>query len=81
VARQLRLTQYDAVNREYRRPTRLHLAWSWPELPMWLSVAELSATQCALRLSLRSRHRLRYPARYFHAAHSVLDKLAAALVV
>jgi hypothetical protein len=68
-------TMYDPVAHEYRLPIKLHLAWSWPRLPMWLTVGELSTTRCTLRLSLRSRHRLRYPTRYFHAAHSALSGL------
>jgi hypothetical protein len=66
---------YDTIDREYRLPVDLRLAWSWPRLPMWLGVGELSRAQCALRLSLRSRRRIRYPARYFYAAHSLLDGL------
>ena len=75
-----RVAHYDAVDREYRIRARLRLVWSWPQLPMWLSVGELSSTQSALRLSLRSRKRVRYPARYFHAAHAALDGVAARLV-
>ena len=66
---------YDALEHEYRLPVDLHLAWSWPDLPMWLTVGEVSSTKCALRLSLRSRRRVRYPARYFDAAHSALARL------
>jgi len=70
---------YDPYEHEYRLPCRLHLPWSWPELPMWLAVGEVSATRGALRLSLRSRKRVRYPARYFHAAHAVLSRLESRL--
>lgn len=70
---------YDPFEHEYRLPARLHLPWSWPELPMWLSVGEISSTRGALRLSLRSHKRLRYPIRYFHTAHAVLSRLEAAL--
>jgi hypothetical protein len=66
---------YDPVEHEYRVPIKLHLPWSWPALPMWLAVGELSSTKSALRLSLRSRRRLRYPKRYFHAAHAALRDL------
>ena len=72
-------TEYDGFEHEYRMPCRLHLPWSWPELPMWLAVGEVSATKGALRLSLRSRRRVRYPARYFHSAHAVLNRLEARL--
>src|SRR4029077_12302100 len=72
-------TEYDGFEHEYRMPCRLHLPWSWPELPMWLGIGEVSATKGALRLSLRSRKRVRYPARYFHAAHAVLNGLESRL--
>jgi hypothetical protein len=71
--------QYDTVEHEYRLPCRLHLPWSWPDLPMWLAVGEISSTRGALRLSLRSRRRMRYPVRYFHAAHAVLTSLESRL--
>ena len=71
--------QYDAVEHEYRLPCRLHLPWSWPDLPMWLAIGEISSTRGALRLSLRSRRRMRYPVRYFHAAHAVLSRLESRL--
>lgn len=64
---------YDPVEHEYRAPSGMHLRWAWPDLPVWLGVAELSATTCVLRLSLRSHRRLRYPARYFHTAHCALS--------
>ena len=66
---------YDSVEHEFRVPVDLHLPWSWPDLPMWLSVGELSPTMCTLRLSLRSRRRLRYPKRYFNAAHAAVSRL------
>jgi len=72
--------RYDTVEHEYRMPCRLHLPWSWPDLPMWLAVGEVSTTRGALRLSLRTRRRMRYPARYFHAAHAVLTRLESRLV-
>ena len=71
--------RYDTVEHEYRMPSRLHLPWSWPDLPMWLAVGEVSSTRGALRLSLRSRRRMRYPVRYFHAAHAVLTRLESRL--
>jgi hypothetical protein len=70
---------YDSSGHEYRAPFDLRLAWSWPALPMWLSVGEMSSTKSALRLSLRSRRRLRYPARYFDAAHAALQELESRL--
>jgi len=70
---------YDRYEHEYRMPCRLHLPWSWPDLPMWLAIGEVSTTRGALRLSLRSRKRVRYPARYFHAAHAVLSRLESRL--
>jgi hypothetical protein len=66
---------YDPLEHEYRVPVQLHLTWSWPDLPIWLTVGELSATKCALRLSLRSHRRIRYPKRYFTAAHAALRAL------
>jgi hypothetical protein len=71
--------RYDIVEHEYRMPCRLHLPWSWPDLPMWLAVGEISSTRGALRLSLRSRRRMRYPVRYFHATHAVLTGLESRL--
>ena len=76
---QLNHADYNPLDHEYRLPFTLHVAWSWPGLPMWLSVAEVSSTKCALRLSLRSRRRLRYPKRYFHAAHAALYDLEVGL--
>ena len=70
---------YDRFEHEYRAPVDLHVSWSWPDLPMWLSVGELSSTTCAVRLSLRSRRRLRYPKRYFNAAHAALARIEARL--
>jgi hypothetical protein len=66
---------YDSFEHEYRVPIDLRLPWSWPALPMWLAVGEVSSTKSALRLSLRSRRRLRYPKRYFNAAHAALSRL------
>jgi hypothetical protein len=70
---------YDSFEHEYRLPIDLHLPWSWPALPMWLTVGEVSSTKCALRLSLRSRRRVRYPKRYFNAAHAALTALETVL--
>ena len=66
---------YDAVDHEYRYAATLHVPWSWPALPVWIGVAELSRSTSMLRLSLRSRRRLRYPSRYFHVAHSALGAI------
>jgi len=70
---------YDPIDHEYRVPCTLAIPLSWPRLPMWLAVGELSSNRSALRLSLRSRRRLRYPARYYHVAHNVLSRLASRL--
>jgi hypothetical protein len=67
---------YDSFELEHRLRASLRLRWSWPALPVWLSVSEQANGTCSLRLSLRRRHRIRYPSRYFHAAHSILDALA-----
>jgi hypothetical protein len=66
---------FDDVEHEHRFPAHLHLTWSWPDVPLWLSIGELTSSRCTLRLTLRSRHRWRYPARYFHAAHAALSEL------
>jgi hypothetical protein len=66
---------YDAVNHEYWFRARLHVPWSWPDLPMRIAIGEQSPTTSTLRLSLRARRRLRYPARYFDAAHQALTDL------
>jgi hypothetical protein len=70
---------YDAVNHEYRVPSRLRLAWSWPALPVRLAVGELGPDRCMLRLRSASRGRLHYPARYFDAAHTTLALLERSL--
>jgi hypothetical protein len=67
--------RYDPVEHEYRTPLRMRVRWSWPRLPMWLSVAELSSSRSALRLTLRSTRRWRYPYRYFHVAHTWLSAI------
>ena len=66
---------YDSFEHEHCVHGRFHLPWSWPSLPVWVRVGEFSATHCRVGLSLRSRKRLRYPLRYFHAAHTVLTEL------
>jgi hypothetical protein len=78
-ALQLEGAQYDPFEDEFRVPIDLHVPWSWPDLPMWLSVGEVSSTVCRVRLSLRSRRRLRYPRRYFSAAHAAVTRLERAL--
>ena len=70
---------YDPFEHEFRVPVDLHVPWSWPDLPMWLCVGEVSSTACTLRLSLRSRRRLRYPRRYFNTAHTAVSRLEAAV--
>jgi hypothetical protein len=66
---------YDPVEHEHRFRATMHVPWSKPDLPVWLCVAELTPSTSALRLSLRSRRRVRYPWRYFSCAHDVLDEL------
>lgn len=68
---------FDAIADEYRLRTTLHIPYSWPRLPMWFAVAAFSDTHSLLRLSLRSHKRLRYPARYFSAAHDALQRVDA----
>jgi hypothetical protein len=69
-----RLERVD-VEHEHRVPGRLVIPWSYPRLPVWIGVREWSDRVCVLDLALRSRRRLRYPARYFAAGHRVLDEL------
>ena len=59
----------------YRAKGRLHLRWSYPDIPVWLSVQKWSHDRSVIEVSLRSRRRLRYPARYFDATHRVLAAL------
>lgn len=61
----------------HRAAARLHIPWSYPDLPMSLGVIEWSSDRCVLDLTLRSRRRIRYPLRYYHACHRVLADLAA----
>jgi len=63
---------FDPVNRELFRAAHLRLRWSWPALPVRVAVGELRSDLRVVRLSLRSRRRARYPARFFHAAHTAL---------
>jgi hypothetical protein len=63
---------YDPVNHEHVLPAKMHVSWAWPDLPVWLAVGDFSSTTSVLRLSLRSRSRVRYPARYFNSAHAAL---------
>jgi hypothetical protein len=61
----------------FRVPVTLHIPWSWPSLPMWLTVTQHSTRAGVVSLELRSRRRVRYPYRYFSAAHATLDEIVA----
>ena len=63
---------YDRVAHEFRAPVRLRVAWSWPALPVWLSVTDAGGGRSAIALQLRSRRRLHYPRRYYATAHDLL---------
>jgi hypothetical protein len=67
---------YDGFELEHRLRASLRLRWSWPALPVWIAVSAQANGTCALRISLRRRRRIRYPSRYFHAAHTLLQALA-----
>jgi hypothetical protein len=67
--------RYDPTDHVHRAPGRLHVPWSFPDLPVWLAVHEWSSDTAIVEVSLRSRRRLRYPRRYFHVAHRTLDLL------
>jgi hypothetical protein len=67
--------RWEAADREHRMPVVLHIPWSRPALPMWLSVQQDRGSSCTLHLFLRSRRRLRYPARYFSAGQRALTEL------
>ncbi len=64
----------------HRIAGQLHIPWSYPELPVWLTVSAWSSRDCILDIALRSRRRLRYPWRYYDASHRVLDLLGRELL-
>ena len=67
---------FDRVNREHVLPARLQLAWSWPSLPVVVGATDFSNTTTVLRVRLRRTSRVRYPIRYYEAAHAALEALA-----
>ena len=70
----------DPVEHMHLVAAQLHLPWAWPDLPVWLTAVPYTAGVTILGLQLRSRARLRYPSRYFHAAHVVLAAVRDELV-
>jgi len=62
-----------------RAPARLQVSWSWPDLPVWVSVRPWSSTRSVLGIELRSHRRPRYPRRYFGLGHRALNGLRAVL--
>jgi len=64
--------EYDPVIHEHRAAAELRVPWSWPRLPIWIGVSEVATGRAAISITLRSRRRIRYPRRYYAAAHSRL---------
>jgi hypothetical protein len=60
-----------------RAPGRLHVRWSWPPVPVWVSVRPWSAGRSVLGIAIRGGRRPRYPRRYFGACHQALHELRA----
>lgn len=54
---------------------RLQPRWSWPPLPVEVTVEPWWRDRCVLTMQLRTRRRWRYPRRYFDVAHGVLGRL------
>ena len=71
---------FDRVNHEHSLPARLQLAWSWPSLPVVVAATEFSTSTTVLRLRLRRTTRVRYPLRYYEAAHAALEVVAATIL-
>jgi hypothetical protein len=63
--------------RQFEADGRLRLPVSRPDLPVRLVVEPWWSTRTAVTLSLRPSRRLRYPRRYFDAAHGVVAGLIA----
>lgn len=64
--------------RRFEAEGRLHLPVSRPELPVRLVVEPWWANRTVVTLSLRPSNRLRYPRRYFDAAHGVVSGITGA---
>jgi hypothetical protein len=52
-----------------RAPATLRLRWSWPALPVWITVEPWWRSRTIATVALRTTRRVRYPRRYFGAAH------------
>lgn len=64
--------------RRFEADGRLRLPVSRPELPVRLVVEPWWSNRTAVTLSLRPSNRLRYPRRYFDAAHGVVSGITGA---
>lgn len=60
-----------------RAPGRLHVRWSWPAVPVWVSVRPWSAGRSVVGIAIRGGRRPRYPRRYFGVCHRALHELRA----
>lgn len=60
-----------------RAPGRLHIRWSWPAVPVWVSIRPWSADRSVVGIAIRGRRRPRYPRRYFGVCHRALHELRA----
>ena len=54
----------------------LRLWGSWPTLPVWVTVEPWWRSRTVATLTLRSSRRLRYPRRYFGAAHAAMREMS-----
>lgn len=59
----------------HRAAAVLRVRWSWPSLPVWVTVEPWWREHTAVSMTLRSTHRLRYPRRYWASAHRTLREL------
>lgn len=60
-----------------RVPGRLHVRWSWPPVPVWVSIRPWSAGRSVVGIAIRGGRRPRYPRRYFVTCHQALHELRA----
>jgi hypothetical protein len=60
-----------------RAPGRLHVRWSWPPVPVWVSIRPWSAGRSVVGITIRGGRRPRYPRRYFVTCHQALHELRA----
>jgi hypothetical protein len=60
-----------------RAPGRLHVRWSWPPVPVWVSIRPWSADRAVVGIAIRGGRRPRYPRRYFGVCHRALHEVRA----